>query len=83
MTGVSPFCIKMMIACCVTPEPAEYFGNGWDSQAGEECRTWLKECDLITDDHQATERGKAWVDFICSTPLPQQVWILPERENEK
>lgn len=83
MTGVSPLCIKIMLACYVTPEPAGYFGEGWHSAAGTECREWLKENDLITEDLQATERGKAWVEFICATPLPQQSWILPERENGK
>ena len=25
----------------------------------------------------ATERGKAWVEMICSTPYPEQVWRNP------
>jgi hypothetical protein len=35
--------------------------------------------DLIDMDHKSTERGKAWVDFICATPLPEQCWKLPKR----
>lgn len=83
MTSVSPLCIKLMFACYVTPEPAIYFGADWNSPAASECRRWLQENGLITDKYEATERGKAWVEFICATPLPQQSWILPERENGK
>ena len=27
--------------------------------------------------YQTTARGKAWVEMICSTPYPEQVWRNP------
>jgi len=79
----SPLCIQIMFACYVAADPKEYFsGQGWNSQPGHEARQWLNENGLINEDLTATDRGVAWVKFICSTPLPQQTWVLPERNGK-
>lgn len=78
---MAPIVIKFMLACYCTPEPGEHVGvNHWNSDAGRETRNWLFENDLIDANFRATPRGEAWVKFICATPLPESVWMLPQRE---
>lgn len=84
---VSPLTIQIMFACFCSPEPSSWFEPAqWASKAGIEVRHWLLERGLITGDDgiphgepRATDRGKAWVSFICATPLPIAHWVLPER----
>jgi hypothetical protein len=80
--GVSPLAINIMLACYVYPDPAKEVGQTWFSHAGSEIRAWLIENDLIQDGDmfRATERGKAWVEFICATPVPVAQWRLPQRD---
>lgn len=88
---VSPLTIQIMFACFCTPEPSAWFEPAqWSSKAGIEVKCWLLERGLITGDDgipheepRATDRGKAWVGFICSTPLPVAHWVLPPREEPK
>jgi hypothetical protein len=68
-----------MLACYYAANPAEHVGDSWDSQAGRCVRIWLERQDLIGPDNKATERGKAWVEYICDTPLPEMTWVRPER----
>lgn len=30
---------------------------------------------------ETTDRGKAWVEMICSTPYPEQVWRNPSTKE--
>ncbi len=81
----APICIKFMIACCTSTNPANEIGiPQWTSEVGEEVREFLLNKGLIFSNHKATERGQAWIRFICSTTLPEleQRWILPERDIE-
>lgn len=79
----APILIDFMLACYTRPEPCEALGEAhWDSPAGRQTRLWLRENDLIDDNYRPTERGAAWVRFICDTPLPVAVWTLPERRTE-
>lgn len=76
----SPFAIKIMLACYYSPDPAQELGiQQWSSSAGVAVRDWLRDSGLIGDDNRATDRGKAWVKFICATPLPEATWMLPDR----
>lgn len=77
--GVSPFTINIMLACYVSPEPEGVLGTAWCSSAAVQCRQWLRINGLIDEREHATERGKAWVKFICATPMPVATWKLPER----
>lgn len=81
MTGVSPLTIKFMLACYYAADPAEYVGVSWSSEAGRRAREWLERKELIGTDSKATERGKAWVEYICETPLPEIAWVRPDRES--
>jgi hypothetical protein len=79
-TGVAPIAVNFMLACYVTPIPAEHLGHAvWNSGAGLETRKWLQDNGLINEDNRATKRGEAWVEYICATPLPVARWGLPER----
>lgn len=78
--SVSPLAVRIMLACYYSPDPAREVGVPWASQAGTEIRTWLLNEGLIANDTSlATERGKAWVEFLLQTPLPVAKWTLPER----
>jgi hypothetical protein len=72
-----PIKISFMLACYVSPEPSRYVLGEWDSEAGIETRRWLQENGLIDENHRATPRGEAWVQFICDTPLPVSKWVMP------
>lgn len=76
---MKPIHIKFMLACYCSPTPHSELENQWASAAGQETLEWLREMELIDPDNRPTERGTAWVKFICATPLPEQVWVLPER----
>ncbi len=76
----SPMLIRIMLACYYSPDPENEIGLGsWTSEVGQSVREWLMARELIDDSYRATDRGKAWVEFICETPLPEAKWILPER----
>jgi len=80
---MAPIHIKFMIACYTTSEPMEQLGERhWNSTAGLAIREWLFENELIDTHNRATEKGVAWVKFICSTPLPVSKWMLPPRSDD-
>lgn len=80
LPGVAPIAISFMLTCYVTPMPEEHVGRAqWNSLSGGETLKWLRDNGLIDQDNKATERGEAWVKFICATPLPVSRWSLPER----
>jgi len=80
--SVPPMTIRFMLACFISPNPTVVLRDAtWSCEAGQETRRWLRDNDLIDADHRATERGKAWVKFICATPLPIQSWSLPPRQS--
>jgi hypothetical protein len=74
---VSPLTIKIMLAVYCSPKPEEMVGEAWFSPAANEVRSWLKVHELIADDLGATDKGKKWVEMICSTPFPVHEWIDP------
>ena len=75
---MAPITINFMLACYCSGDPEGNLGSHhWNSSAGQEARKWLRENNLIKDDNRPTDRGKAWVHFICETPLPVSVWVRP------
>jgi hypothetical protein len=79
-----PIRITFMISCYVNPDPESTLGSThWNSQAGFETRRWLKENNLIDEDNKATERGKAWIEMFCSTPLPIAKWVHPNEGEDQ
>lgn len=78
----APITIKIMLACYVGPDAEREVGiDVWNSEAGRESRFWLEQNGLIDKNERATEKGRAWVDFIVNTPLPVSVWVLPSERN--
>jgi hypothetical protein len=77
---MAPITINFMLACYTSASPPAQLSEGqWNSPSGQEARAWLRDNGLVDNSYNATERGKAWVQFICSTPLPVAVWTLPAR----
>lgn len=69
-----PIKVEFMLACAVSPFPeGVLWQGGWDSPAGRETRRWLISEGLVTEVYGVTDRGKAWVEAILSTPLPGAV----------
>ena len=72
-----------MLACYVSPLNIGNHALGeWNSPAGITSRRWLYENGLIDGDERATDKGRAWVNHICATPLPVGSWVLPERDGD-
>jgi len=77
-----PITISIMLACYVSPLNIGHHALGeWNSPAGIKSRRWLQDNGLIDEDHRATEKGKAWVNHICATPLPVSAWVFPGRDE--
>ena len=81
---LAPIHIKFMLACHCSGDPENTLGSAhWNSSAGHDTKQWLIENDLIDENNRSTPRGRAWVQFICQTPLPVATWTLPERSRDE
>lgn len=83
---VPPIVIEYMLACYYSPTPGEEVGYSWSRPIGAEVRAWLLSNKLITappgppwETYEVTDKGKAWVDMLCATPLPVALWGPPPR----
>jgi hypothetical protein len=80
MTNRSPLLIEIMLSCHCRPNPAEALGPIWGTEVASEIRDWLVKNDLIDRaTFRSTEKGEAWVRFICETPLPTLKWEIGSR----
>ena len=55
--------------------------EGYDSEHGREVRGWLCREGLVDWDQEgdpATPRLRAWIDHLCSQPLPECTWVVPQ-----
>ena len=76
--SLAPIHIIFMLSCYTSTDPKTELGEAhWNSTAGKDVRNWLLSTKLVDEKYRATDRGRAWVRFICDTPLPEQVWINP------
>ncbi len=77
--NLAPIHITFMMACYTSLEPEAQLGERhWNSPGGKETRSWLIQNELIDGNNRATDRGEAWVRFICDTPLPEKKWVRPD-----
>ena len=76
----TPLLIELMLHCYTSPNPRlRYDDAQWNNAPLRDAREWLISRDCIEPDtHRATDRGKAWVEHICETPLPVKQWMRPE-----
>lgn len=75
---VPPLTIQIMLAHYVSPTPSGVVGEHvYKSMAGTETANLLLDAGLIEENGEVTEKGKAWVEMICSTPLPVCKWVKP------
>lgn len=78
----APIYLNFMITIAICGDQAEnQLGRDhWNSPAGKAVRKWLCDEGLVRHltnegdwDHwfyEATERGRAWIEHCCATPLP-------------
>lgn len=77
---VSPITIEIMIACHVSTDPRTHVGpQRWDAPAEVNAQNFLIEKGLIDDKLESTKRGKAWLEMLCGTPFPVEMWIDPRQ----
>lgn len=83
---MTPLQLTMMLHYYAIAEP--YSANDWqhaNSRAVNEQRQILINDDLIEADEtsgsgfRATDRGIAFVEALCATPLPVKKWVMPDR----
>ena len=82
---MTPLQIKMMLHyyACTNPY-AEHEPFHAKAPAVVEQREWLVADGLLKVEPSIdatfviTERGRAYVDFLCGMPLPISKWIMPE-----
>lgn len=79
--NVSPLIISIMLACYCSIEPKSHVGALWDSPEGRGAIDWLMSQELIDENARPTSKGKAWVHYICATPLPRMTWVMPPRDE--
>lgn len=72
-TRHSALMVHFILECCCTETPGvNIWPGGWDSEAGQKCREWMKAEGLIDPvTEQATERGMRWGIAITDVPLPE------------
>jgi hypothetical protein len=75
---VAPITIEIMIACHVSPNPANHIGlERWDAPAAVNALNYLIGADLVDEQLSSTKRGRAWIEMLCGTPLPIEKWVDP------
>ena len=77
---VPPMYITFAIAHYVAADPrAELGADHYDSRAGKETVKWLLDNGLIDrrDYPCATPKLTAWIEHLCSQPLPVETWTIP------
>ncbi|WP_333793337.1 hypothetical protein [Hyphomicrobium sp.] len=82
---ISPLTIQVLIECVCSDKPGSNIPESvWRDPEAHYARSLLRCHGLIDGpDYHATARGKAWLSFICQTPLPVQEWVLPERKAQR
>ncbi len=79
---VTPLTVKLMLACHVSPDPAEVLDvTVWSSSAAKAERDFLRNEGMIAVDNGdwiVTDRRKAWIERILATPFPVAVWTFPD-----
>lgn len=81
---VSPVTITTMLHCYVYPT----LPNNYDTPAVTHAISWLitnglmipvldRKSEIIC--FEVTEKGRVWVQMLCSAPLPKQAWVDPTK----
>lgn len=71
--SMTPLHLTLMISCYISTRPWQVMGSSvWASEAGIEVRRWLSEEGLVDACCRPTDRGKAWIEALLSTELPDR-----------
>ena len=80
---MSPLAVERLIFCCTrAPEAGEYQNIGREPQ--QEIQGWFIRDGVVEwtgKSYRATDKGRAWLNMMCSTPQPKMQWVDP-RSNE-
>jgi hypothetical protein len=75
-TSMSPLALKVLVECCVSGKPGtNMMFEQWNSDPAREIRQQFYRDGITNSDDTATDRGLAWLEIICSTPMPVQKWV--------
>lgn len=85
---MTPLQIKMMLHYYAIAAPySKEDEDHANSPAVTEQREWLLNADMLryssksssesSSGYEVTERGEAFVDALCSLPLPVSKWVIP------
>lgn len=81
---MTPLHITMLLHYHTTPTPyAEHDCAHQESEAVHKFRAQLVKLELIERDeadvslYHTTDKGRAFVDMLCATPMPIQKWSAP------
>jgi hypothetical protein len=75
----SPLKIQIMLACHLSSALEQWLPSQiLSSPAGLAATHELFDEGLIDEFQMPTDKGRAWVEFICATPLPVRgKWVRP------
>jgi hypothetical protein len=73
---MTPYETQILIACCVSATPAAYFPP--ETALCASTLEWMRTEGLIDEGLHATDRARAWLEAALKTPLPVQIWVIPE-----
>jgi hypothetical protein len=83
---VTPLAVEMLIWFCTRAVPdCQPFPN-IERDPQQEIIRWMLDADVIrTSGHSnkpmATEKGRAWLELICATPMPIHKWADPREDD--
>jgi len=83
---MTPLELTVLIAVHCSPScPESYFGNPrtWASEPAESAKIWFMGLGIFehsTGFYRVTDKGRAWIDFILNTPVPETKFVMPERK---
>lgn len=80
---MSPLMIDMLLHYYTTP--TEYRDGDLSAPAVREAIEWFKDNGMLevvmgkSATYGVTPKAVAWIEHVCSLPLPKQVWVMPEK----
>jgi len=85
---MTPLALEMLLWFCTRTAEAGPFPNLKTHEPQKEIRNWMladgiiEPWDFFSREpiYRATDKGRAWLDMILATPMPEQKWVDPRTE---
>jgi hypothetical protein len=82
---MSPLQLSLFIDACTSACPFDELPSNNHMPVHQECMDELEEMGLVTSSgglpevrrYHSTDKGRAYLEFLCSLPLPVSSWSLP------